>query len=90
MSVFDVLKIAAAAFKETGKIELYTQILEVQEKLLEMQDTIRTQKDEIRDLQEKLKIKGAIFFDNNACWLKQSDEESDGHSALDVGGRTKC
>ena len=78
MSLFDVLKTAAAAFKEAGKIDLYTQILDVQAKLLEMQNVIRTQSDEIRDLREKLRIKGDIFFDNNACWLKRSGEENDG------------
>lgn len=78
MSVFDVLKLAAKALKESGKIELRNQIVDVQEKLLEMQEKIRVQDNEIRELKEKLKIKGDVFFENNACWIKKKDSSKDG------------
>lgn len=78
MLLFDVLKLAAKAFKESGKIPQYEQILEVREKLLEMQEKIRVQDIEIRDLKEKLKIKGEIFFEKNACWIKKKDGSKDG------------
>lgn len=78
MLLFDVLKLAAKAFKESGKIPQYEQILEVREKLLEMQEKIRVQDIEIRDLKEKLKIKGEIFFEKNACWIKKKDSSKEG------------
>ena len=78
MNIFDVLKLATKALKEAGKFELRNQMLDVQEKLLEMQEKIRVQDIEIRDLKEKLKIKGDIFFKDNACWLKKKDGSEDG------------
>lgn len=78
MSLFDILKLAAKAFKESGKIEQYNQILDVQQKLLEMQEKIRVQDIEIRDLKEKLKIKGEIFFEKDACWIKKKDSSKEG------------
>lgn len=33
---------------------------------------------EIRDLKEKLKIKGEIFFEKNACWLKKENAKLEG------------
>jgi hypothetical protein len=78
MAVFDELKNIAKVLQEAGKIELYEKILAIQQQLLEMQEKIRTQGEEIRELENNFKIKGDIFFENNAYWFNKKDGSKEG------------
>jgi regulator of replication initiation timing len=73
MSIFDVLKLAANYYKDSGKMELYNQTLEVQEQLLEMRNKITNLEIENKNLKEKLKLK--IIYDNNAYWINKEGKK---------------
>jgi len=78
MGIFDDLKSAANVLQEAGKLKELQQLLNAQKELLEMQNMIKTQAEEIEILKEKLKIKGDIFFESNAYWLKKENDSKEG------------
>ena len=64
--------------KEAGKVEQYRQILDAQKEMLEMQNTISNYGKRIKELEEELKIKGQIRFENDAYWLFGDDNKKEG------------
>jgi hypothetical protein len=75
MSIFDVLKLAANYYKDSGKMELYNQTLEVQAQLLDMQNKITNLETDNKDLKEKLKIKEDLIYENNAYWINKEGKK---------------
>jgi len=73
MGIYDGLKDAASVLKESGKIEQYRQILEVQEKLLEMQKKINELEIDNAELRNQLEIKGKLLPKDNMYYLEQGD-----------------
>ncbi len=75
MSIFDALKSTAKVLQEAGKIEQYQQILDAMAKLLEMQNRITELESENKDLEEKLRIKQNLAYENNAYWINKEDQK---------------
>jgi hypothetical protein len=82
MGIIDILKSTAETLRKADKIEEFQQILSVQEKLLEMQKNILDLEEKNKSLNEKLKLKENVFFENNAYWLKKDDGSKDGPFCL--------
>ena len=74
MAIFDSLKSIAKVLQESGKIELYKQILEIQQILLEMQQENAELRTQIRIFEDQLKIKDELVHRNNAYWKSSNNE----------------
>ena len=78
MGIYDVLKDAAKALQEAGKIDSYQKILDIQSQLLDIQKRNQELEDENKVLKKKLKTKESVTYRNNAYWLKKEENKEDG------------
>lgn len=65
MSLFSELDSLRKLLSEAGKIELYDKIYEILQENLDLQNQIRGLKQNISELENKLKIKESLIFENN-------------------------
>ena|SRR3989344_1083515 len=75
MISFDNLKSVAKVLQESGKIEQYKQILDVQEKLLKMQAKIADLETKNKKLEEKLAISVSLTYEKNCYWSLNDDKK---------------
>jgi len=66
MGIFSEFQSMAKTFQEAGKMELYEKI----SKLLKENEAL---KEEVSKLEEKLKLKKSMIFENRAYWIKDEN-----------------
>lgn len=77
MAIYDVMKDAAKALQEAGKIDLYNEILDAQAKLLELQKRVSDLDAENRELKAVIAQERDLIFENQAYWSSK-DGKKDG------------
>lgn len=78
MGLLDNAKEAVQLVQKIDNIELYRKILDLQADALKMVEENATLKNQIKSLEEKLKIKDSLTFENNDYWIKREDGSKDG------------
>jgi hypothetical protein len=74
MEIYENLKRIAKILQEAGKIELYSQLLDVMKQCLDLQEDNRKIKAENDNLVELLKIKDELIYKQNAYWKKNDND----------------
>ncbi len=74
MSAYQAAKDGAKILMEAGKIEEYTQILELIGEIREVSDRNHELKNALRNLQEKLDAVADHLFRDNAYWHKETGD----------------
>ena len=75
MSVIGEGKEITTFLQSVGKMELCIKLIAIQEKDLEIMDENRELRKKVDKLEEDLKIKGQLKFENDVYWIEEKGEK---------------
>ncbi len=78
MSIIDDVKSVAKTIQQIDNIELYQKILNLQAEILALVEENNDLKKEVNSLKEKLRVRESLLFEQDAYWIKKSDNKRDG------------
>ncbi len=73
MGILDTAKDAVQLVQKIDNIELYKQILDLQSEAIKLVEENISLKNQNRALQEQLKVKDSLTFENNGYWIQKEN-----------------
>jgi len=74
MSLISEFKEIGSYLQKAGNIDLYNKLIAIQEKDLEIMNTNKELRKKVDKLEEDLKIKGQLKFENDVYWLEENEK----------------
>ncbi|MGA2587180.1 MAG: hypothetical protein ABSF88_09165 [Candidatus Aminicenantales bacterium] len=73
MGIISDVQLIGKALQKAGNIDLYNKLIEIQEKIIDTQRENQELREEVARLNETLKTKDSVYFENNAIYKNGKD-----------------